>query len=462
MGVTLSEDDQKDSSKAADMHLRALLTLEGRSPSPVSTTFGFAKVELPDFGSDSEKKPDQAVPSKSPFSLNNSIAGKRDSFGKLLTPASGSKKELQTLLEEDEGEDYVDESVSPMVPVPAPRHRPRSLNLRPVPFKPSVALPTPSPTPPLKAPKLKSLTLAPTAHISPPKRSSLLVSSHSTPLLSSAEVEQVRRQSSVSYKRPSESEAALPTPSVHIQVLTPSPSPTLDRHRRSISPTELLAQSTFLAQSHASFLVRIADLEAALSRATTPSPAFTDPSEEWLDMLADLKSERDQLKKSLDELRVHCDDQEKEIAVLGRRLDNERRDVWVTKEKLQLAEAEKQTLSKEKETLFEEASALKYKLQSLSSQLHAEKSARLKAEKELKEVLETPKLPPAPYPYPTSYRRSQASVDSEITDVEDHTITLDSAQAFKIKVIFVILLNLRKLIFLTGCSRRDEARPRGR
>lgn len=424
MGISLPEEGVNDGSKA-DMHLRALFALEGKSSSPLSTSFGFTKVELPDFNAETEKKQEPSF--KPILNLNNSLVVKRDSLGKLLTPASSSKKELGTLLEEDEGDDLMNE----VAPVPAPRHRPRSLNLRSSLIKPSPSLPTPSPTPPVRTPKLKSLTLGTSTVVTPPsqnstpKRASTLVISHSSPLLSAAEVELAHRNSSISYRRPTNTDATLSLPTSNPQTLTPGPSPTTEGHRRSLSPSEMLAQSSFFAQSHASFLARIADLEAALARTATPSPAPPEPSDELLEMLSDLKSERDQLKRNLDESIARHSDQEKQINMLSRRLDNEKRDGWVSKEKLSRAETENRTLLKENDSLNDELTALRQQLQITRSQLQIERDARAKAERELIAALETPKPPAVPYPYPTSYR---TSFDSQFTSSDG------PCQAFDMKV----------------------------
>jgi len=149
----------------------------------------------------------------------------------------------------------------------------------------------------------------------------------------------------------------------------------------------------------------------------SPSPALTEPSEELLEMLADLKAERDQLKRSLDELLARYTDQEKEIATLGRHLDKEKRDGWVSKEKLSRAEAEKNELTQQNESLTKELASLNDQLQKARIQLQVEKNARFTVEKELAAALETPKVPDVPYPYPTSYRYSQ-SEDSEVTHSE--------------------------------------------
>lgn len=419
MGINMPEDSFRESNKT-DMHLRALLALEGHTSnvsSPLTTSFGFSKVDLPDFGTDAERS-DTAALSKPSFNANNSLAGKRDSFGKLLTPSSaGPKQELQTLLEEDEGDEFGND---PVVPVPAPRHRPRSLNLRSSLIRSSASLPTPSPTPAPRTPKLKSLALASGTVVSSPganpRRQSALVTSTSSPLLSTQEVENTRIQRSISYHRTLDTEALLCLPTCS-QTLTPTPSPTREHYRRSLSPTE------FLAQSHTSLLVaRIAELEGALSRTTSSSPASTEPSEELLEMLSDLKAERDQLKRSLDELTARYGDQEKEIATLNRRLDNEKRDAWLSKEKLSRAEAEKSELVKDNEVLNEELIALRQQLQTIRSQLAMEKDARHKVEQDLVALSETPKIPD--YPYPTSYSHTR-SADSEMTCSEGPCFSIE-------------------------------------
>lgn len=407
MGIALQDDDQRDSERAENQ-LRTLLALEGKSASPLNTAFSFTKVELPDFGSETEKNADTG---KGPFSLNNSLSGKRDSFGKLLTPNLSTKKELGTLLEEDEGDEGHHNDSTSVVPRP----RPRSLNIRPASFRSSLTLPTPSPTPPLRQPKLKSLTLASSTVVtSSPKsrRTSLLAAGSPSSSLSITDSEPSTRRSSLSYMSSGSTDSHVLLPNTQTQTCTPSPSPTGDSHKRSLSPTELLAHSTFLSQSHASFLARIAALEAALARTSTPSPSLTEPSEELLEMLADLKSERDSLKKSFDDLRARCDDQEKEINSLGRRIDHERREGWVAKEKLNLVEAEKQSAIKERDTLHEQVASLKERLEASKAQLQIEKSARVKAENELNDALEVSKLPTTPYPYPTIYK--YGSMDSPV------------------------------------------------
>jgi hypothetical protein len=118
MGVALPDDDK--SSVPDHSRLYALLALEGKNPSPITSSFGFSKVDLPDLSAAApvEPKLDLAaasgtgIPRTGSLNSNNTLNGKRDSFGKLLTPASScsSKKELHTLLEENEGDD---EEVTP-------------------------------------------------------------------------------------------------------------------------------------------------------------------------------------------------------------------------------------------------------------------------------------------------------------------------------------------------------------
>ncbi|KAG9053988.1 hypothetical protein FS842_006543 [Serendipita sp. 407] len=497
--ATAAASKESITSSRVDSHLRALFALEGRtSPgsSPLATT-SFAKVDLPDFGADTDKLSDStaafahsssssananAKPHSTSFSTNNSLAGKRDSFGKLLAPvAVGTKKELQTLLEEDEGEDS--DSETGAVPVPATRHRPRSLNLRSsliLRSQSASTLPTPSPTPSTaRTPKLKSLTLAASSgvqsspnalQLSAPKRSSTLVISSSVPLLSAAELEMTHRQSSISYRKPSSliqqhaiSDAALsslflglpptmnniggssttssPAHSPRSKTLTPTMSPTMGRRsvsgsgsysgtsmgsptpsRRSKSPTELLVtQSSYLAQSHASLLARISELEAALLRATSASPALTtsEPSEELLEMLSDLKAERDQLKRSLNVLTERFGELEKTLTSLGRKLDHEKREAWVSKEKLRVKEEEMNVLTNEKEILQEEVEELRSLLGSARAAAREEKDKRVEVERELHAALETNRVTAVPYPYPTHYGRGpRGSLDSQLTTSE--------------------------------------------
>ena len=475
-GAAFNDDTKENAitSNRVDSHLRALFALEGRSSpatSPLTTTtFGSAKVDLPEFGAEGELS-DSTAPLPQKPSASNSLVGKRDSFGKLLAAAPGVKQELGILLEEDEGEEP--DSDSELVPVHVTRHRPRSLNLRSSLLlnKASTSiLPTPSPTPSSgRTPKLKSLTLASSSVVgssqgTPPRRSSQLIISNSVPLLSAAELEMTQRQGSISYRKPASalhhasSDAALsslflnlpmtnnggtsnqstPFQSPRSQTRTPSPSPTFERRsgtpasrvsrmaspQRSMSPTELLAQSSYYAHSHASFVARIAELEAALGRTTAPSPSLTEPSEELLELLSDLKAERDQLKHNFDLLTSRFGELEQQLSVLGRKLDNEKREAWVSKEKLRTKEEDNRRLDAEKDVLKEEVEEFKRQLLNARSAVREEREKRVALERELQAALDTPKVAADPYPYPTNYLRTRGSFDSQVTSSEAayHTV----------------------------------------
>lgn len=419
MGITLPDDDK---SSAPDHSLLfALLALEGKNSSPITSPFGFSKVELPDLSSAAavEPKLDLAVtsstgtPRTGSLSSNNSFPGKRESFGKLLTPASScsSKKELHTLLEENEGEDEeaaLDEpQYVPPPPSPLPqRHRPASLKLRPLSLRSAAALPTPSPTPTIRTPaKLKSLTLASAVTIAqattlgPPKRSSAVVPGGS-PMLSTIELDtSLQRSNSVGRRNPDRARPGFLTPDASSSSLARSPSPRFDTRERSPSPGQSSisspddAHTAYLTQSHASLLARIAELENALTiRDDRSEPELAEPSEALLEMLADLKTERDNLKRELDDEHAKTAEHEKQVAILNRRVDNERREVWVAKEKLAIAEAASKVIEEERDELRTQVKKLNDMLSALKNDLLRERKETAKLEAELREVLRTPKI----------------------------------------------------------------------
>ena len=434
MGVALPDDDK--SSVPDHSRLYALLALEGKNPSPITSSFGFSKVELPDLSAAAaEPRLDLAaasgtgMPRTGSLSSNNSFTGKRESFGKLLTPASScsSKKELHTLLEENEGDDEevtLDElQYVPPAPSPLPqRHRPASLKLRPLSLRSAAALPTPSPTPPMRnSTKLKSLTLAPGANIAqatalgPPKRSSAVFPGGS-PMLSLIELDtSLQRSNSVGRRNLDSARPGILTPDASSSSLAPSPSPRFDALRRSPSPGRSSASSpddahtAYLTQSHASLLARIAELENALTiRDDRAEPAL---SEELLEMLADLKTERDNLKKELDDAHAKTAEHEKQAAILSRRVDNERREVWVTKEKLAIAEAASKVIEEERDELRARVDKLNDILSALKNDLLRERKEKAKVDAELREMLRTPKVTDL------TVRMSKTSTDSQATNV---------------------------------------------
>jgi hypothetical protein len=441
MGITLPEDDKYLAPD--DSRLYALLALEGKNPRPITPSFGFSKVELPDLSAaaaepqlDLAAASSTGIPRTSSSSSNNSLSGKRDSFGRLLTPASScsSKKELHTLLEEDEGDDEeaaLDEpQYVPPAPSPLPqRHRPASLKLRPLSLRSAAALPTPSPTPPIRnSSKLKTLTLASAAVIAqatalgPPKRSSAVVAGGS-PMLSTIELDtSLQRSNSVGRRKEDSAPLLRPgllTPDASSSSLARSLSPRFDTRGRSPSPGRSSASSpddahtAYLAQSHASLLTRIAELENALTiKDDRSEPALAEPSEELLEMLADLKTERDNLKKELDGARAKTAEYEKDITILNRRVDNERREVWVTKEKLAIAEAASKVIEEERDELRAQVKRFNDMLSALKNDLLREKREKAKIEAELREILSTPKVTDL------TVRVSKTSIDSQAMDVK--------------------------------------------
>ena len=439
MGITLPEDDK--SSAPDHSRLFALLALEGMNSSPVTSPFSFSKVELPDLSAAAAAEPklDLVATSStgttrtSSLSSNNSFTGKRDSFGKLLTPASScsSKKELHTLLEENEGEDEetaLDEpQYVPSPPSPLPqRRRPASLKLRPLSLRSAAALPTPSPTPTMRnSTKLKSLTLASAAAIAqattlgPPKRSSAVLPGGS-PMLSTIELDtSLPRSNSVGRRNQDRPRPGFLTPDVSSSSLTGSSSPRFDARGRSPSPGQSFASfpddahTAYLTQSHTSLLARIAELENALTIRDDRSESDpAEPSEEFLEMLADLKTERDDLKKELDDAHAKTAEHEKQVAILNRRVDNERREVWVTKEKLAIAEAASGVIEEEREELRAQVKKLNDILSALKDDLLRERKEKAKVEAELREVLRTPKITDL------MVGTSKTSTDLQATNVE--------------------------------------------
>ncbi len=149
---------------------------------------------------------------------------------------------------------------------------------------------------------------------------------------------------------------------------TPDGTPTFER-RPSASSTasdevvgkdrRTASEEIFMQQSHASLLARISELELALSsqgrsrsRPTSimsdvSSTASSEPPDELLHLVADLKWERDELNRDIDGWRQRVRDLEHSKGVMERRLDAERRENWLKGEKLGLVEVEKENLSRQ-------------------------------------------------------------------------------------------------------------------
>jgi hypothetical protein len=179
------------------------------------------------------------------------------------------------------------------------------------------------------------------------------------------------------------------------------------------------------------------------------SNATSEPSDEMLSLIADLKAERDELKRDADGWRTRVADLEDKVGVFAKRVEAERREAWVARSHLGLLEVEKNGLEKtlgDKTVCFQEAlgrldaiteerDILKADNEQLQSQVRKmqeveDKCAGLKAafederrqRQELEKVLETAELLSTPTPDASSFRsrRLFKSMDSEasLTDVE--------------------------------------------
>lgn len=328
------------------------------------------------------------------------MTGKRNSYGKFMSSASGTE-ELGTLMEEEEEEEesIVTMATSPIEEIeehavaastisPVARHRPASLNLKPLALATSQTasygdLPTPSPSPSVR-PGLRSLTLAPTSDAKEdvPKAGSANRKRHSMMVMSStpssapvarrpslnilpesqvaAPVSAPVKRSSISYHASSDSGFAnnfgIPTPEMtpisekHYSISS-SDSDISRNSSRGSRPLSMTEQH-FLFQAHQTLVQRISDLERALAARPRSRPqsyasdVSSEPSDEMLHLIADLKSERDELKKDVDGWRNRLADSEKQLSMMMRRVENERRDAWVARERVGLLEVEKKALQK--------------------------------------------------------------------------------------------------------------------
>lgn len=370
------------------------------------------------------------------------MGSKRDSIGKFMASTPSSEL-LGTLVEEEEEEEEaiqetrpvqespaVTSTVMSMTPAPA-RPRPASLNLRPLSLSSAVQveLSTPSLTPSPR-PGLKSLTLtsaqgtnaALSNNAAANKRRSLTMSSSPTPspvsfgrrpslnLLTdtTSAPSQPSKRSSISYVSNGEGQTmsvyGLPTPE-----MTPTSS-TIDRRRSSVSSNGSMdlgqlglqrgrplsmSEQHFLFQAHETLVQRITDLERALSRqsisssrpvscasdASSSSTPF-EPSDEMLQLIADLKAERDELKKDVDGWRTRVAGLQRQIDLHAKRVETERRDAWVARQRVGLLEVEKSSLERtvsEKTAQVEEAQA---RADAISQELQnsEEEVAQLKVE----------------------------------------------------------------------------------
>jgi hypothetical protein len=432
------------------------------------------------------------------------LANMRDSFGNRVS--SSIKDQLHTLVEEEEEEEEVDGpslppsaslcespaeavvSTGSITTSPTPtraRPRPAGLSLRPLSLSPeklmsapNSELPTPALTPsPSKPSGLKSLTLTSSPNLvsSPPTLDSVLSNvtvlhrpsvvvplTHATssaPFFrrasmtespssgSSDPFELPKRRSSISYKP---SFYGLPTPEL---------TPTTDRRASTGSdsdwgrPSSITHEQHFLYQSQAALVARISELERTLSSRTQSRPvsiAASDlssstpgPDGEMLHHIADLKAERDELKRDIDGWRARVADLERQKGALALRVDTERREAWIARERLGLLEMEKRaafraaedseaavvTLQAELATTLadfraaqEEAERSKETAQHVQTILAEERRRREHLEKALEEL----SLLKTPTPVVPTYREMSIDSVGSATDVDSfdgHVIT---------------------------------------
>ena len=519
MGMSLPElppahsDDNVNLGDKDSIRRRALWALEGKPD------MAFSRVEIPDISSPDTVKSFEfrehrlppcsrhtldpilaTKPSFPPGSGLNTFAGKRDSFGKMFGSTSASKDQLGTLVEEEEEEeekedrsqfppDTEERRESPQIRMGFPaktRHRPPSLNLRPLSLvQGSVVspvpgtLPTPAPTPgsrpntrkPFAAPDATTTSISVRQTHSPRRFSYTCFDTIPAPCDLNK-----KRCSSISYKRSTDS-----VPRDMFPLPTPEMTPT-ERRFSFTSDQETLveqplsvADQHFLFRSHHVLLSRITELERTLKNqasrsrhllyAADSSPATSEPTDEMLQLISDLKAERDELKRDVGGWRQRMADADKHASMLAKRIESERREAWVARSRLGLLEVEKSGLEKsmqvkaaalsksiaENETLVRERDGMKDEIMRLSARLKdadaaVDECARLRGaleqermrRRELEKLLDdagllnTPKLPHAlngswrrsPFPAKPVGTRPRGlgfqSVDSEssTTDVE--------------------------------------------
>ncbi|CAE6486649.1 unnamed protein product [Rhizoctonia solani] len=374
---TLGENDKDDVSKVRE---RALLALEGkakpRTVPEINPSMGFTKVEIPEWKTpDVERTFDWGAtanrPKSLPFSinLNGALTSKRDSFGKNLVPSASSKGELAVLVEEEEEEDTSGndkENVplpQPAAPTPEPvstpvtspikpsfirstslspsRPRPASLNLKALSAVSStttvVALPTPSATPsptPGARPGMKPLNLGNATR----RQSMISLSSNS----SRNSLPASRRQSLRSQSRDSGSaHSSKDSLSAATSRLPPTPN--------TMSPTS--AVEGFLNKNQEVLISRIDQLEKALANSRRASmqsnmsysSIASSITEEQINLIAELKSERNTLLEDVAGWRTRVEDLERQAALYLNKIDSERVETKLARERVQELEKEQST-----------------------------------------------------------------------------------------------------------------------
>jgi hypothetical protein len=392
------------------------------------------------------------------------LAGKRDSFGKTLTPAVSTKAELSVLLEEEE-EEFVDadtEAVPNTVTAPGPaagpivesptteshpgstspsgRPRPASLNFKALALASyaTIALPTPSATPsptPRPLPGMKPLNLGTGASYAARRQSMMALGSSSRSLPAS------RRQSLRSESRGSESPHSS-RDSLGLNRLPPTPN--------SMSPTSMNSAATgvdgFLQKNQEVLISRIEQLEKALSKSQNRMSVASDVSSSTASSLADdqtalvteLKTERNTLVEDIAGWRTRVTDLERQAALYAKRVETERRESYTARERVRELESERCAWEADRvaqdETIArarDDAAAWRAKYEAASrgechwqaQAVNLESDVR-RLEMELatarRAQAQTATPPNKPWNFPTAPRRVDGSVSSaSTTDVDE-------------------------------------------
>ena len=331
-----------------------------------------------------------------------------------------------------------------------PRSGLRSLSLAPSPAGHEDSTSTDS----IKQLRRSSVILSPTPSSKRPVLNLSLADN--SPPRGEAEEKKIERRSSISYKRSSTgviiNAAGLPTPEVtptfgrRFSMACSNSSNSEEDMTFSSPPTQARPLSTseqhFLFKSHHALLARITDLEKTLSmrRQDTRPLSFSSnvsstsdhetqsgfgcaaegPSDEMLRLIADLKAERDELKRDVDGWRQRVNNLENQIAIFAKRVEAERREAWVARSKAGLLDVEKGVLvrkleavdeliqchEREKGIWEEERSTLEKEVEGYKSRVEEieDELTMVKKELEIERARAKTLLDPMATPTPTSNR----------------------------------------------------------
>ncbi|KAI9433308.1 hypothetical protein H4582DRAFT_2112897 [Lactarius indigo] len=416
MGValpTLLASNSEDNMNLGDkdsIRRRALWALEGK-PSPDEIERRIS--ELP-------SKPSFPPALGSFTSGLSGLANIRDSFSSRVT--SSIKDQLHTLVEEEEEEEEVPSIFTPT-------HRLMS-------GVTGEQLPTPESAPtPTKPTGLKSLTLAASPSLTSPSSSpdSGVLSKATALHRRSVVVPPTHASSSVQFfRRASLTEST--------SSISSDPFEETEWGR----PPSLTNEQHFLYQSQAALVARISELECTLSfRTSRPisvstsdsSSSVAEPTDEMLRLIADLKAERDELKRDIDGWRTRVADLEKQSGVLALRVDTERREAWIARERLSLLEVEKRAAVRAAEESDAAVESLRAELTTTKADLQAAQEEVVRSQEiahELEcvraELVGERRLLLLKTPTPVAPIRRMMSIDSmssatDVDSLDEHTMS---------------------------------------